>query len=63
MRLDSDLNILADETVLVGGDMWDAPQAIAINTDSELRNLVSMDMMLGGSLNDFFYFPMPSTGW
>jgi len=63
MKLDSDLNILADETVLVGGDMWDAPQSIAINIDSDLRNLVSMDMQLGGALNDFYYFPMPSSGW
>jgi hypothetical protein len=63
MKMDTNLNILADDMVQTNSDMWDAPQAIGLNVDSDKRNIVSMDMALGGALNDFFYFPMPGSGW
>jgi hypothetical protein len=63
MRMDTNLNILADDMVQTDSDMWDAPMAIGLNVDTDKRNFVSMDMALGGALNDFFYFPMPGSGW
>ncbi len=64
MRLDTDLNILSDDIMLVGSGSWNVPQAIAINTDPVLRNIIAIDMeSTFGTYNDFFYFDMPATGW
>jgi len=63
MRLDTNLNVLTDEIVGDGFGSWDNPHAIAINVDSDLRNLISIDMASAAPLNDFTYFTMPTTGW
>lgn len=63
MRLDTDMNVLADEIVGDGFGSWDNPHAIAINVDTDLRNLIAIDMASSAPLNDFGYFDMPSTGW
>jgi len=63
MRLDTDLNVLADEMVTSGMGAWDNPHAIAFNTDPSLRNLITIDMDSSYPYNDFLYFPMPTSGW
>jgi hypothetical protein len=63
MRLDTDFNILNDETVQSGVGAWDNPHAIAINVDPDLRNIVALDMDSAQPLNDFAYFTMPASGW
>jgi hypothetical protein len=62
MRLDSELNVLADEMILSGAGVWDNPHAFAVNTNTDNRNLISIDMDLSTPYNDFDYFDMP-TGW
>ncbi len=63
MRLDTDLNILNDEIVGPPLGPWYAPHAIAINTDPDLRNLISIDMSGSAPYNDFSYWTMPTSGW
>ncbi len=63
MKMDTDMNILADEIMTDIVDPWSSPFGMTINTDPDLRNLIMIDYNLDQPRNDFHYYSMPASDW